>query len=443
MIANKSRNIFSVILCLLLIVAGVLAGCDSPQIRPGNLVPVTEDIAAFADSSDEIEVIANITITGWYEPACTKNLMAFLAEKYPEYSFEYKYLSKRSYESLIDSQLSSKLATDIVMLNPSMTQKHAQNGNIEDLSRFCGDFTDQVVEEFSYEGVAYAVPSTSEYQCFFYNKDIFEKTGKNMPNNYKEYLEFCDYLYDEMRIKPMSAGLKNSENVADFALLILASGYFTTPEGSTFGERLASGEASFQLEVWPYMSKFQDMCMHHVLTKDMCIMDDKAAIEEFASGQSFMYMGLLEDYNRILEANPNIRLGTMTFNSEIGGKPVLVGGSNCGFAVNKYGKNKDMATNIVALLATVEGQRAQCNDRVGSQTFLKDVSFEYPSVFDPIRPTIADGKMYMPWYKWGDHGHEIYLAFGDELQKVINGERSMKVAFQVLDDKIDILNRDN
>ncbi len=443
MIANKSRNIFSVILCLLLIAAGVLAGCESPQIRPGNLVPVTEDIAAFADSSDEIEVIANITITGWYEPACTKNLMAFLAEKYPEYSFEYKYLSKRSYESLIDSQLSSKLATDIVMLNPSMTQKHAKNGNIEDLSRFSDKFNEEVIEEFSYEGTAYAVPSTSEYRCYFYNRDIFEKTGKKMPSSYKSFLDFCDYLYKDMKIRPMSAGLKNSENVADLALAILASGYFSTPDGASFGDRLAAGEASFTDEVWPYMSKFQDMCIHHVLTKDMCIMDDAAAIKEFASGESFMYMGLLEDYNRILRENPDIRLGTMAFNSELGEKRLLVGGSNCGFAVNKYSQNKDQAVKIVALLATEEGQKALWSDRVGSQTYLKGVSFDYPDIFDSIRPALDDGKMYMPWYKWGEHGHEIYIALGDELQKVITGERSMKVAFQVLDDKIDILNRDN
>lgn len=438
------RKLFSVLLILVLLCIGVLSGCENPDAYPGIVVPNREKANGNEDETVETtQSKGNITITGWYTNDCTKYLMAFLAEKYPEYTFEYRYLSTRNYESLVDSQLSSKLASDIVMLNPNMTRKHAANGYIEDLTRYTDGFAEKAISNFRYEDAVYAIPSTSEYQCIFYNKDIFEKSGRSMPNSYDSYLEFCDYLYDRMKIKPMSAGLKNSEKVADFALAILATGYFTTDKGSTFGERLSKGETTFREEIWAYMSKFQDLCNHKVLMKEMTIMDDKAAINEFAAGKSFMYMGNLEDYNLIMEANPDIRIGTMSFNVEMTGKAVLVGGCNCGFAVNKYSSNKEIAMEIVTTLATEEGQRALWRDRVGSQTYLENIWFDNPDVYDPLRPSIHEGHMYMPWYEWGDNSHAIYIAFGDELQKVVTGERSMNVALQVLDDKIKEMYKDN
>ena len=434
---KKLKDIFSCVLSSVLLSVGVLSGC-------GESDPCSDDFAQILEEydnsvSEELEFydpMTTIQISGWLDESCVKNLMAFLAKEYPSYNFEYRYISKDSYEHIIDSELSSKIATDVVMMTPSMAKKHAKNRYIEDVSGYCGSFTDKGKEAFSYGNRVYAVPSTSDFQCFFYNKDILQKSQQTTPLSFDAFLNLCDYMQNEMNIKPLSAGLKDSDKVADTALALLASGYLSTDEGKKFGSKISYGQATFIKEIRPFMYKWQNMCIHKIYTRSMCIMDDTAAIKEFASGKSFMYMGGLSDYNRIKEANPDIKLGTMAISSGTIGKAVLIGGCSCGFAVNSFTPNKQMAMDVVGKIATIDGQRALWSDRQGSQTYLKNVVFDNPEEFDEIRALISTDRVVMPWNEWGPHSSQIYEVFGRELQKVVLGERSVEVAFRVIDDEV-------
>ncbi|WP_175560343.1 ABC transporter substrate-binding protein [Butyrivibrio sp. YAB3001] len=434
---TKLKNIFSIFFCTMLVSTSVLSGCSRSEVHSNESASIAGEETAVDNSETK-----NITVAGWYEPSCTRNLMAYLAEKFPDYSFEYQYISKTSYEPLIDSQLSSKTAPDIVMVSQSMAKKHGKSGYIEDLTKYCDDFTDEGRDAFLYEDVIYAIPSTTGYICIFYNKTILKENGQSIPTTFEGLLDLADYM-EQIGIKPMSSGLKDVERVADSAIAVLASGYLSTEEGKGFGTRIAEGETSFRKEIRPHMGKWQNLVIHHYYTKDMCLMDDRAAIDEFASEKSLMYCGDLEDYNLIKERNPDIKLGTMAFSSEMKLKPVLIGGCNCGFAVNSYSDKKNDAISIVADLATREGQEALWKDRKGSQTYLKNVKFDNPDEYDSLRPVVDSGRMFMPWNEWGKNSTEIYRAFGGELQKVILGERSMEIAFNVIDDEVRQIHKEN
>ena len=435
------RRLLSTLLCSVLLISGMLSGCGSQEAYSDN------SASKHLDKKDlEIDIFdpaTTITITGWLEDSYTQNLMAYLAEKYPDYTFEYKYIAKKSYESIIDSQLSSRLATDIVMVNPPMAKRHAQNGYIADLNDYSEGFNDEAKESFSYEGRMYAVPNTSEYQCTFYNKEIYKKVGRRLPNNFQEYLDYCDFLMDEKGIRSVSAGLKDSDAVADSALAFLASGFFTTKQGATFGERLEEGTTTFKSETMAQLTLWKELVNHGIYTKDMCITDKEAAIEEFASGKSFMYVGSVEDYNRIKEKNPDIKIGTTGFAGAVHGMPIIIGGCNCGFAVNNFCMNRDMAIEIVAELSKEEGQRVLWSDRIGSQTYLLGVNFSNPEDFDGIKAMVKAGRVFSPWNDWGKYGSQIYVIFGEELQKVVTGERTLNVALQVIDNKISQIRKDN
>ena len=126
----------------------------------------------------------------------------------------------------------------------------------------------------------------------------------------------------------------------------------------------------------------------------------------------------------------------MALSSETIGRAVLIGGCNCGFAVNSFTPNKQMAMDVVGKIATVDGQRALWSDRQGSQTYLKNVVFDNPEEFDEIRSLTSTDRVVMPWNEWGSHSSQIYEVFGRELQKVVLGEQSVEVAFWVIDDEV-------
>ncbi len=441
---KRPKNIFSCVLSTILLAVGVLSGCGESDPRSDEYAQILEEYDN--NVSEELEFYdsaSTIEISGWLDESCVKNLMAFLADEFPKYKFKYRYISKDSYESIIDAELSSQIATEIVMMTPSMAKKHAKNRYIEDLTLYCENFTDKGKEAFMYGTRIYAVPSTSDFQCLFYNKDILEQSGQKVPLSYASLIELCDYMRNNMGVKPLSAGLKDSDKVADTALALLSSGYFNTDQGKKFGSRMAYGQTTFYEEIRPYMYKWQDMCIHKIYTRDMCIMDETAAIEEFAAGKSFLYLGGLSDYNRIKEKNPDIRLGTMALSSDSVGKAVLIGGCNCGFAVNSFDPNKGFAMAVVGKIATEEGQRALWSDRQGSQTYLQNVIFDNPDEFDEIRALTSTNRVVMPWDQWGNNSSQIYEKFGYELQQVVLGERSIEIAFQNIDDEVKQLLRED
>ena len=156
-----------------------------------------------------------------------------------------------------------------------------------------------------------------------------------------------------------------------------------------------------------------------------------------------MYMGGLYDYNRIKEANPDIQLSTMAVFSDFVGRSALIGGCNCGFAVNSFSSNLNIAKEVVGSIASEEGQRALWQDRQGSQTYLEGVVYDNPDEFDPIRPIVDSRRLYMPWNSWGDHSSEIYAVFGLELQKVVMGEQSVDTAFAAIDEEVSKIQKEN
>ena len=167
------NRIYSILLSVALLCLGVLSGCGGQNAHSGN-------VASNDNSEHDSDKIVNtndnlISVTGWLKESYTQNLMAFLAEKYPEYQFEYQYITKQSYEHIIDAQLSSKETADIIMVNPAMAKRHGKNGYIEDLSQFEDGFSSAAIKALSYEDKMFAIPSTSEYLCTFYNMDIREK----------------------------------------------------------------------------------------------------------------------------------------------------------------------------------------------------------------------------------------------------------------------------
>ncbi len=441
---RKLKAILSCLLSMCILWSGVLSGCGQPAVRSDEAVQIYDNYdaggAVFENESASAE---KITISGWLNPACVKNLMAFLAEEFPDYSFEYRYISKASYEYLLDSQLASKLASDIVMLSPTMAKKHAKNRYIEDVTVLCDDFNEKGRTTFMYGNRIYAVPCTSDYQCVFINKEILDQCGQKIPTSFTSFIELCDYVQSKLGIRPMSAGLKNTGAVADAAMAILGSGYFSTDEGKKFGPKVGYGRASFKDELRPYMSKWLELLHHNVYTRQMCILDDTAAIDEFASGNTLMYQGYLYDYNRIKEANPDIRLGTLALSTELSAKAVLIGGCNTGVGLNKYSENKDVAMKALRLIASEEGQRALWTDRQGSQTYLQNIKYDNPDEFDSIKPLANTNRVIMPWTEWGDHSSEIYSVFGSELQKVVLQQKTMDEALEDIDEETKKILREN
>jgi multiple sugar transport system substrate-binding protein len=239
----------------------------------------------------------------------------------------------------------------------------------------------------------------------------------------------------------MIGSLQDPFEVADSALAVLAANYFSTDRGSGFGGRLQYGRTSFQEELRHYMGDWEALLSHMILTKKMYVMDNRTAVEKFVDEKAAMIVGGPDIYKAIMEAKPEMNIGTMPFYGTGGARKAIIGGCDLGIAVNANAMNMEGALAVAKALITKEGQKALWMDRPGSQTYLKDTHFENGKEFKGIEACYNDGLVFTPWMDWGFAlNKQTHYKFGRELQKVLLNRETMEEAFDNVDELVyDIL----
>ncbi len=382
-----------------------------------------------------------VRIATWYNDYNLTYLKAFLATKFPDYDIEFEYVDKSNYEPIIDSKLSYGGAPDILYVDREMVSKHALTGYISVITDLCEGFNEKGQRAFMYGNSIYAVPCTSQFECIYYNRELFSENNIPFPVSYYAFIDCCNELRDRRNIKPVTMSLKNPYTVSNLVLATVAANYLHTDRGKGFGGRLQYGRTTFYEELGPYMKDFNEMLEDQIFTHDMYVIDARTAVEEFTDGEAAMIFGGPETYNAILENNPGMDIGTMPiFGSE--GK-AIIGGCDVGFALNSASPHMEEATEVLKALATPQGQYAMWQDRPGSQTYLEDTTFENEKVFSGIKDMISKELAFTPWMDWGQELNKAaYYSLGREMQNVLLGKEDTDTALKNVDEVVyEILHR--
>ena len=439
--SRKLRKIFVSVFSAVAVLTGALGGMIPTKAslsfgaeNPETHVLVGTDSIYNPDAEETV-----IRIGTWYTEDNLTNLKAYLAKEFPNYKFEFEYVGKSNYEPIMDSKLSYKGAPDILYVNQEMAEKHAVTGYIANLTDITEKFNKEAKIAFGYGNAVYAVPNTSEFECIFYNKDMFDAKGAQVPTNFETFIGACDYFKVVRKIRPVTASLKDPYNFANSAMGVMAANYFCTDRGSGFGGRLQYGRTTFTEELLPYMDDWKALVDHGVFTPDMYAMDGKKAIEEFVAEEAAMIVGTPETYVAIREARPDMNVGTLPFygSGSDGEGMAIIGGCDLGFALNSNSENFDKAKEVLASLSRVEGQEALWKDRPGSQTYLEDTSFEVDAAYKGIEKCYNEGLVFTPWMDWGmDLNRRVHYKFGRELQRVLLRRETLETAFKNVDDLV-------
>ena len=154
---------------------------------------------------------------------------------------------------------SSKASTpDIIYANDSTFLTFAKNGWIRPLDDLWAkykqefdldDFTKTVIEERSYLGHIWSVPSTSNTLLFFYRQDLFAQAGKQPPETFAAYRDLAKSFNSPMRsgtiscLRPVDAAL----NESSWYINPLGDGWFDDKWHPVFND--AKGIAAIEMLV--------------------------------------------------------------------------------------------------------------------------------------------------------------------------------------------------
>lgn len=345
----KLRKV-SALLCCVAMGGSLLAGCGSKETGNGDL----EGGKAGGEISGALTI--------WEHDASfeapLEAVIAGFQEKYPEIEVEYETKDGNTYYSLLTTSIQSGEAPDLFWTNGNSTS------NMKDLvaNEALMDLTDLVdysnLEESSLslgrvDDRMYSVPWMSfDTRCCYYNKEIFEKEGWEVPKTFSEFETLLEKQKTAGYI-PISLSPNNTWCILFAYEPLLAAmnpEYAEGLEGYSVKvtDQPAADTLNKMLE-WKEKGYFGENCMG--------VIDGNAQILAFTTGKAVMNIAGSWDNTTITDNNPDLQLGAFQIPSEQGEKG-MVGSFANGFSVYKDTPNQEAAQAFIQYCASLEAQTA-------------------------------------------------------------------------------------
>lgn len=193
------KNVLGVLLSVLM-VASLLTGCKN-----GSSSKTTNE-----NSNEVVE----LQWMFWDDLTATEDLISKgYAEVIQRFNEQYKdkyhvtaiTTNLEEYDTKLNALIAAKKSPDVFICNPgpNLTQ-YVEAGVAADLTEILnnkendwyGNFTEGIFERMTYDGKIYAVPTNFAASLVFYNTEMFEAAGVEVPTNFTQWIAVCQKLKD-------------------------------------------------------------------------------------------------------------------------------------------------------------------------------------------------------------------------------------------------------
>ena len=405
------------------------------------LATVSITLAACSSDAGDDSGATTVTVASWYEDSVIGSSLEVANEilASEDITLEYTQIPLDQYNTWLSTQLASGEGPDIIMDGASFPARVAA-GNLVDIS------DDEVVSNFTAEGLAlasdadgkvYGVPSYGWFSGIFYNKTLFEQAGAEVPTTFDEFLEVADQL-TAAGIKPMTAGLADSDKAMHSLMGYLENAYYHNGDGSpeidtefAFGETTLDGNWNDAVEEW------SQVIDHGILTPEMLGTPLSQAVAEFTTGDAAMFISGAWDYQTIKDSG--IEFGMFSHVGDDAANQWLLGGPAASFGVNVDSEHPEQALEALHALASPEAMQAIVDSNPGAFSYFNGVEGSFPAEYDLVAPLLADGHVAVAWDRWGVNmpAQTMLDTLIKGLQSVIGGQEDTNDLITQLDDQAD------
>ncbi|PKN98865.1 MAG: ABC transporter substrate-binding protein [Chloroflexi bacterium HGW-Chloroflexi-4] len=397
----------SLLISVVIIAALLLAACGTPAATEAPVA--TEAPAAATEAPAATEAAAEpVTITWWHITTKDPGLTEFqkMADDYmamhPNVTIELTILENEAFKTKLTTVMQSGEVPDIF-------QSWGQGGMIEQVNAGLlkdisadleGEWGDSLgaLDAFAVDGKNYGVPWDMGAVTFWYNKDLFEQAGVEVPTTWSEFLTVCETL-KAAGITPISVGEGDKwPGMHIWAYLVSRIG-----GAEAFSAAAASGDArtgSFEDEAFVQagyeLKKLVDGGYFQEGFLGATHDDMNAA---FGNGKAAMELG--GQWSPSVQAANSAdtlgvkNLGMFNFPAVEGGAGLmtdLVGGGN-GFAIGKDAEPE--AIDFVKYLTNLDNQKIVASTGMGIPV-AKGAS---ESISDPNMVMVADAVANSTYYQ--------------------------------------------
>ena len=243
--------------------------------------------------------------------------------------------------------------------------------------------TEKELELLPKEGV-YALPYAANAAILYYNKDMFEQNGWEIPETWSEFIALCEEI-KKSGTDPLYLGYKDT-----WTCLAPWNALAVGLAPSDVCSSVNAGRTTFAAEYADVADKIKVLLDYAEPNPNAYSYND--ACTAFARGQSAMYPIGSYAVPQILSVNPDMNIDSFTFPAnENEQENVLNSGIDLHFSVMKGTKNKEAVYEVLRFLFDDETVQIYLDDQGGIPC--KQGDFALPSFLDGMEQYIKDGRM--------------------------------------------------
>jgi raffinose/stachyose/melibiose transport system substrate-binding protein len=370
----------------------------------------------------------DVTLTVWSwrteDVEAYNKIFDVFEEEHPGITVEFEAFQNTEYNQILTTGLAGSDGPDVPMVRAyGQLQPNIEAGQLEPIDGKV-DGLDDIAESVlagakgKADGKTYAVPLATQTLQMFYNKQIFEEQGLEVPTTWDEFIEVNEKLLDA-GITPMALGAKDDWILPIFADIIGSARY----GGAEFEQKVLSGETDFNDP--DYVASLQLITdVQKYLTPDVVGVGYTDSQIQFTSGQAAQFPGGSFEIATFHNQAPDLEFGSYQVPLPEGAvldAPVSPAYADGNFAINAKSEKKDAAFELLNWLATPEfGQLVA--DELNQFSAIPGVSYS-----DEVMQEAWDNyeKAQAPYLLLVDfrYGEPLGTAvLGAEIQKMFLGE---------------------
>ncbi len=266
--------------------------------------------------------------------------------------------------TVLTSRISSGDIPVIFSDYPTQVQfrQKVANGYVQDLSdqEFLKNVNEAALEMTKQEdGKYYALPYSHNYMGVYYNIDIFEENGVEVPATWEEFIQVCEKL-QAAGITPMGLHGKDPGRVGHMfqcAVITWAPNGVEIIEDAVKGETKLEGNEEF-INVFEKMKVLFDYS-----NEDALALSDTACYENFVNGQYAMCITGSYSRGTLMASNSDIRLGVFGLPSDTKESTKTLAGIDAAICVSASATDEEKAAayRFLEYLAKTENAQIFCN----------------------------------------------------------------------------------
>lgn len=266
--------------------------------------------------------------------------------------------------TVLTSRISSGDIPVIFSDYPTQAQfrQKVANGYIQDLSGqdFLKNVNEASLEMTKQEdGKYYALPYSRNYMGVYYNVDIFEENGVEVPETWEEFIQVCETL-KTAGITPMGLHGKDPGRVGHMFQCALVA---WVPDGIETIGQVVKGSAKLE-DNGAFAEMFEKTkTLFQYSNEDALALSDTSCYENFVNGQYAMCITGSYSRGTLQASNPDIKLGVFPLPNDTRETTNTLAGIDAAICVSAKAtdEEKEAAYRFLAYLAETDMAQIFCD----------------------------------------------------------------------------------